>query len=692
MDHISKDQKALEVCLLLRTLPNKMTPKVFFQHFLQSPHSDLASLRRFWAQPTGIESTMQLVQALRKEITKTEVGVAAWGDFIQNEAINIASKQQPKRGNYPHGSFQSSTTVAKSFFSTDEKETRETILTTEQMPFLYNTLLQTLLLKAQQSPTVLESEDEEPVDGMDLDVIGVSGEADFFCYTKQPAAISTRFKKIASTICSMVAFACNRCANGFQLTNSVRFLACGVSDRVHDYLHYLGLTSSKRTALSALNRLALNAKYNLDMEQKVHDLSVGNRSHTFRESIRGLESLVIEPAMLLPTAKENITSVAVWNSQIARVLMNQLTVPKDKKINSDVPPADNSAEGIGQVFEAVFSQTGLSINEFFGRVLPMDGDLGTVQNFNCLQAQRSPNPYPQESLSNTLFQLGASHTLWNIASAIFTLHIGNPKDARDCGAWQYLEALGFPSEKAIQKKDFTLMINQMERVFESILYYCLREIIENRQKGVSDSILRKKADAKEPGKKGDSNALPVIETEEWNSIVEDSKRSMRDGDVGRLMIIWSKWSLMTQALPGITNYSTYLPRAVLLLTVILPPDMRKYLRHNLLITPTGRDDHFLSKDGWLEVQNYWLKHFYNDCGNGTQIDWLCNIYSPNIMMLQKLLRSLKIDSGEKMIYQSHKNKLEQRSLDMVTLMANNHDVLDKDPNNGTSKNKIENTC
>ncbi|PLW44064.1 hypothetical protein PCASD_04831 [Puccinia coronata f. sp. avenae] len=133
MDHISKDQKALE-----------------------SPHSDLASLRRFWAQPTGIESTMQLVQALRKEITKTE-------------AINIASKQQPKRGNYPHGSFQSSTTVAESFFSTDEKETRETILTTEQMPFLYNTLLQTLLLMAQQSPTVLESEDEEPVDGMDLD-------------------------------------------------------------------------------------------------------------------------------------------------------------------------------------------------------------------------------------------------------------------------------------------------------------------------------------------------------------------------------------------------------------------------------------------------------------------------------------------------------------------------------------------
>jgi hypothetical protein len=207
-----------------------------------------------------------------------------------------------------------------------------------------------------------------------------------------------------------------------------------------------------------------------------------------------------------------------------------------------------------------------------------------------------------------------------------------------------------------------------------------REIIETREKMVSDSILRKKSDVKSHlsekvlGEKVNANTLLVIETEEWNNIVEDcytqfctgqackeakaqdcsrlhntlvmlhdfstvveAKRSMWDGDFGRLMIIWSKWSLMTQALPGITNYSTYLPQVVLLITVILLPDMRKYLQHNLLITPTGRDDCFLSKDGWLEVQNYWLKHFYNNCGNGTQIDWLCNIYSPNIMMVRNHL-------------------------------------------------------
>jgi hypothetical protein len=135
--------------------------------------------------------------------------------------------------------------------------------------------------------------------------------------------------------------------------------------------------------------------------------------------------------------------------------------------------SDNSAESIGQVFTSILQQTGLSAEHFYGRLQPMDGDLGTVQNFNSLRLQRTPSPYGKDSLNNIVFQLGASHTLWNVALTIFTHHFGDPSDQANCGAWLYLESLGFPSEKAIQKKDFTLMINQMEKVFEATLYYCL---------------------------------------------------------------------------------------------------------------------------------------------------------------------------------------------------------------------------
>jgi hypothetical protein len=344
----------------------------------------------------------------------------------------------------------------------------------------------------------------------------------------------------------MMAFAVNRRCNTLQLNNAVRLMECGVSERVQEYLNHLGLCSSRWTGLMALRSLVNEAKNklknkmklmewcpvapticidNIDMEEKVHNVLVGNRSHIFRgtwgyihipnpdfvlsldlselmleaylDSIEKFKSMKIEPRMFLPTPESDATEIAVWKSQIAIVLTKYLALPKDPSTAISLTPpvveqisakkpnirmlklmdaSDNSAEGVGQVFQMILEQSGLSKEEFFGRLQPMDGDLGTVQNFNCLRSQRAPSAYPENQLNNIFFQLGASHTLWNIASAIFTHHFGDMKDSKDCGAWQYLQAMGFPAEKAIQKKDFTLMVNQMEKVFESMLYYCLRYV------------------------------------------------------------------------------------------------------------------------------------------------------------------------------------------------------------------------
>ncbi|KAI7965451.1 hypothetical protein MJO29_003549 [Puccinia striiformis f. sp. tritici] len=335
----------------------------------------------------------------------------------------------------------------------------------------------------------------------------------------------------------------------------------------------------------------------------------------------------------------------------------------------------------------------LTLRDIFA-ARPINGDLGTVQNFNCLRSQRTPNAYPQESLDNVVFQLGASHTLWNVASTIFTQHFGNPKVATDTRAWQFLEALGFPSEKAIHKKDFTLMINQMEQVTESIIYYGLRVIMKSNCKpGTEEKVKLPTAEwnsivdecyssfctrkARQSAKGCDSPRIynTLLMLHDFSTVVE-AKRSMKAGDIGRLMSVWKKWSLMAQALPGITNYSSYLPRQVLLLTVILPPSLSKY-RHNLLMSPTSRPDHFVAKDFWLEIQNYWLKFLYNRSGMGTNMDRLRDIFSLNITMLQTMMQDLKTDCGSNIIHQSHKNGLSQRDFDMFTLMANNRDILDQ---------------
>ncbi|OAV85065.1 hypothetical protein PTTG_30822, partial [Puccinia triticina 1-1 BBBD Race 1] len=121
----------------------------------------------------------------------------------------------------------------------------------------------------------------------------------------------------------------------------------------------------------------------------------------------------------------------------------------------------------------------------------------------------------------------------------------------------------------------------------------------------------------------------LIRLQEFSTVIE-ANRAMKAGDIGRLLIIWKTWSVMSQSLKGLRNYSTYLPQLVLMMTQLLPPSPAKLLRHLLLFSPSGRDNHFVAKDFYLEIQNYLLKFLFNQTGTGTQIDRLKNLYSLNV--------------------------------------------------------------
>lgn len=93
---------------------------------------------------------------------------------------------------------------------------------------------------------------------------------------------------------------------------------------------------------------------------------------------------------------------------------------------------------------------------------------------------------------------------------------------------------------------------------------------------------------------------------------------------------------MSQSLPGLTHYATYLPRLVLLLTKVLPPSLSKFFQHSMLVSPSGRPGHFVAKDFFLENHNYWLKFFYNRGGIGTQVERLKELFSLNIPLVSSM--------------------------------------------------------
>ncbi|KNZ64072.1 hypothetical protein VP01_106g1 [Puccinia sorghi] len=180
--------------------------------------------------------------------------------------------------------------------------------------------------------------------------------------------------------------------NPLQLECSVRFLACGISERMNEYLDYLALTSSCQSNLDALGTISPHTSDfgpfmcidNLNMAEKVHMSSVGHCSmmfhaqlnlRTFQAAMQNVASMAILPSMWLQNHEDANHYCLVWKSQIAQVL-------------------------------------------------------------SCYTA------------------LGTLHTLWNLAQKILTNHLGNTLNKEDLGAWQSLLALGIPPEKFIQKEDF----------------------------------------------------------------------------------------------------------------------------------------------------------------------------------------------------------------------------------------------
>lgn len=98
---------------------------------------------------------------------------------------------------------------------------------------------------------------------------------------------------------------------------------------------------------------------------------------------------------------------------------------------------------------------------------------------------------------------------------------------------------------------------------------------------------------------------------DFASIVEGDQ-AMRAGDIGRVLLMWKRWAVMAQGLKGLSHYAIHLPKFILILEKYLPAKIAKAIKHSLLIPTGGRNGHWVAKDFYLEIQNYWLKYFYNN--------------------------------------------------------------------------------
>ncbi|KAI7947269.1 hypothetical protein MJO28_009177 [Puccinia striiformis f. sp. tritici] len=751
-------RNVLKVCYAMDSV--KLNPKKFMMAFLNQSNSLINLRRKLWGAPTGWDSTLDVVKAARNLICRKPAGREFWNSFILSEAQTIIEKEGCFRDAVAKGFYQSSNDIEPDYFDDTVKQSRN-LLIQGSMPFLYKLVMSKLMGRSFKSADDLLNVDDED-NFSDSQTITDCDSDDDLGATESPSRMAKRCQSVATTICSMVSFICNRRRNGLQISNAVVMLACGVSERVSSYLHYIGLSSSRKTAHAALNSLSKCAQGaikttaqigdtinfpaiicidNIDFEEGVHSKSINRQSRMFhgtwgymhridptvlasvnredltlpryKAAIAESAHMVIRPSLFLPTNKENIHFRTVLKTQIASVLLRYVATPDLPDIQIPIVPpvidpinpvkpdittlklmlaSDNSAEGIGEVFESITNQLNIEKSKFFGRLQVFEGDLGTCLNIESLRSQRKPSRHVEDSFENSFTLLGAAHILWNVAQTLLLFHFGDNTNANDLGAWHCMNSLGIPSKRPTAKNDFTLMLAHMHKVHEATILHCLLTVMNHpslaftheKQVMPANDLLKIIDQCYEqffsPGARRQALGLKsgkhynlLMRLRDFSTVVE-CNAAMRAGDVGRLINIWRRWSIMAQGTPGLTNYAIYLPRMLLLLTKVLPEGLQKVLKHSLLISPSGRPNHFVAKDFYLEVQNYWLKFFYNRTGTGTNIIRMMDIFSINIPLLRRLVHDLKSDLGQANKYQSHNTTLSSIAIEEFLKMAHQYDL------------------
>ncbi|OAV90386.1 hypothetical protein PTTG_11981 [Puccinia triticina 1-1 BBBD Race 1] len=293
----SEASKITYICEVMNSLG--LTPKQFLLAFVQQDETSIVSRRRLWSDD-GWDSTRTLLEAIGRMICGQEPGENNWSNFILGQAQNILKVD--KKREKSRGLYYNSKKIRADFFSQENRAKRDKQMTTEEHPFLYRLLKSKIM---HQSAFQDEDSDGEDDDKDDTDSLrGAFDEPVELDDDGKTAAKLHRAHVIAKTVCSMITFASNRRKNAMQLENAVTFVACGISDRVNKYLNFIGLSSCRQTAHSALGTLGKNAERtiknrmklgppgspnfcplicidNLDFQEAVHVKSVENQSSMF---------------------------------------------------------------------------------------------------------------------------------------------------------------------------------------------------------------------------------------------------------------------------------------------------------------------------------------------------------------------------------------------------------------------------
>jgi hypothetical protein len=135
---------------------------------------------------------------------------------------------------------------------------------------------------------------------------------------------------------------------------------------------------------------------------------------SFQKAMSDVATLQVIPKMFVPSPANEQHWSLVLKAQLGRAFLEYVGEPMDSEISiATTPPvidqiladapditmlklmvaSNNSAQGVGEVFDSIISQSRMDVVKFLSRLQVIDGDLSTCTNISTLRTQRIPSAH-----------------------------------------------------------------------------------------------------------------------------------------------------------------------------------------------------------------------------------------------------------------------------------------------------------
>lgn len=376
--------------------------KSFLLAYLRSTNETIVRRKKQWGSVgQGWKTTEEVLDAIDDLVNRKPECRPKWNDWILKKAKIIVAKQSP-----PKGSLYVNINKLDTTFFDHENDVKREEDVIQSMDFLHKLITYKLQHGHEASEAErkrcaqkkayndVDSDGSDSESDADLDsetdsqspshtlAVGEEKEsAPAYVYRRskdKATNAKTRLKAIALTAIQMISYGCNRRSNGLQVENTITLLACGVSERVNQYLYQIGLSSSRKSALRGLLVLAKDKALmikkkikaagtfgfiicidNIDMMERVHSRRLDATSKTyhgtwgyihylkpdfisclnstnctvpaFQQYLKEDIKKPVKPAELLPTKPQQEQWVLTLKNQAARVLLRYMNKPEKFK-------------------------------------------------------------------------------------------------------------------------------------------------------------------------------------------------------------------------------------------------------------------------------------------------------------------------------------------------------------------------